>query len=252
MPTLRLLHRTAVVLAAILLLCPMRAAVARDENAHLGAVEVKAPRNAGIMPYAEAYTLLARLAAIEGREKVRVRFRISSQRPEVKTSDIRVSLQGNTIYRDIPVSGDGDIEVPLIPEALADEAQLVSNQPDHTLRVEVTLEAVLADPKSFRYADAGAALEPARHVVRAFLPGWLRWLAPDFNAIVLRFERAEGQTVTVLAKGGDQVFRVDNKGQVVVPIDPELHDENPWVAVSHTPLLVTVTRESRREPRILN
>lgn len=247
-----LIHRWAPIALASVGLVAWCFALAAEDNAQLRPMDVTALKHAGIMPYADVYPLLSKLAVIDGHDKIRVRFRLSSKRAEVKPKDIQVSLQGNTLYREIPVAADGEIEIPLLPQALPDEAQLVSNQPEHSLNVDVTLEAILPDPRSFRYADARAVLAPAHDVVRAFLPRWLGWLAPDFNALLVRFEHADGQTVTVRLKGGDQVYRVDAEGNVKLPIDEDLLREDPWISVSQTPQLITVTRERTRELRLLN
>lgn len=140
--------------------------------------------------------------------------------------------------RTLPMAADGRVEMP-IDQALADRgAQLrlakPDDAPDCSLFTNVT--ARLPAGQAWRYRDLSAF----RDQLQAYLKhgaGLLSAFAPGLRGVVIRFQGDATAEVVIHAAAGDiRVPSID--GELRLPIDARLSQENPAVTLSAPALAV--------------
>ncbi|MCX9155396.1 hypothetical protein OPU71_04590 [Niveibacterium sp. 24ML] len=207
-------------------------APAADQSAPVAdSVIVKGVRDPAIMPYADAYAFQTQVQRVQ-HDKVRMRLQVKSNDKAVSPADIRIRLTGENTDIPVPLGPEGDVEIPLSAEALADKAEFVTNQKRSSLAVHLTLSPRLADDGKIAYADALEATEQSKRLMKEIIPWYFRLLIPNPNALRFCFER-EGAQAALQTRSGQQALEIKGKRQcAVVPLDADAREDTQAILLS--------------------
>jgi hypothetical protein len=196
-------------------------APAADQSAPVAdSVVVKGVRDPAIMPYADAYKFQTQISRVP-HDKVRLRLQVKPHDRAVSQGDIRIRLSGENTDIPVPLGPEGDIEIPVSAEALADKAEFVTNQRKDTLAVHLTLSPKLAENGRIEYADALQSAEQSRLLMKEIVPWYFRLLISNPNAMRVCFEH-EGGEAALLTRTGQEALEIKGKRQcAVLPLDPD-------------------------------
>ncbi len=202
-------------------------------------VEVRELRDPALMPYKDAYEMLSKFQQSGKYPLVDLKISVTSSNKAVKPTAINLTLVGDTMNVPIPLAADGRVQVPLLPEALRDNAEIVSNQPKKSLAAHIEFIHRLPNSRSYIYRDVMAALPQAESALREFVPWYLRWLAPSFGAAEFRF--AEGVKATATLHNGTRVEKIqaDERGRIRIRLQKDWLAGDTQIALSDTPLEIT-------------
>lgn len=196
-------------------LAEVPAAPAADQSAPVtDSVVVKGVRDPAIMPYADAYKFQTQVSQVP-HDKVRMRLQVKSNDKAVAPADIRIRLSGDNTDIPVPLGPEGDVEIPLSAEALADKAEFVTNQKKGSLAVHLSLSPKLAEDGRIEYTDALASFDQARLLMKEIIPWYFRLLIPNPNALRVCFER-EGGRAELITPAGPQPLEIKGKRQCAV------------------------------------
>jgi hypothetical protein len=177
-----------------------------------------------------------------------------STQPEVKYSDITASIQAKSGPIPVPIGPDGVFSVPLRDDLLAEDPWILVNQPRGTM--ELKWRAGLAASLARQMTNA-AHYGPLMRVVREcdvvqesmrqFFPN-----APRLTAVGVRLTfpaSAVSPAVILHSKDGDRKLPANLIGELVIPLDRDLLEEDPLMTLTEAPIAVEiVTRKDESGP----
>jgi hypothetical protein len=232
----------------MLVVLPVTLHAAEDEHAAsqlLDKVEVHMPREPAMMPYKDAYEMLHKFSESGKYNRLDLKVLVKSRNKTVKPEDIRLRLVGDTLDIPIDIAADGRVRVPLMPEALLDNAEIISNQPRKSLSAGIEFVCRLPAGERFSYRELMQMLPQADQAIREFVPWYIRWLVPAMSAVEFRFPKGVSATATVLLNDRSEQFHADEKGHVRVRLEKNWLTTDTEIVLSATPLeaVPTVWRE---------
>ncbi len=225
------------IVCAALLLCALPVWAETEElTQQIERVEVRALRDPAMMPYKDAYNMLSKFQSTDKYDRLDLKVKVVSKDKTIKPSAIALRLVGDTLDVPIAVAADGRVQVPLLPEALLDNAEIVSNQPKKSLQAHAEFVMRLPVAQRYSYREVMGVLPQADQALREFVPWYLRWLAPSFSAVEFRF--AEGVRATAAVRLDDRVeqFVADERGHVKIRFHKDWLALNPDITLSAAPL----------------
>jgi hypothetical protein len=167
---------------------------------------------------------------------------VQSTRPGVKTSDLILYIDAKGGPIPIQVGAAGDFVIPLRDDLLEEDPWIVVNQPKGTMKLNWEVGLVPGRlARSLRYARLMRPVAESQVVqeqVRRFSPG-----SPRLAATGLRMAFAHATTrasVIIHARSGDQKLEANADGEVVIPLTPDLLDEDPEMTLSDSPKAVEI------------
>ena len=225
-------------LLRFLLLAPL---LARAEDARLPYHEIYRMQKAQ-MDLSRAYTNLALV------------LQMRSRLPNVKSSDIRASIDAKAGRIPVLIGPDGAFSVPVREDLLAEDPSIIVNQPRGTM--ELNWHAGLAPSlarqmtNAVHYAPLMRAVrqcEDVQEAMRQFFP-----TAPRLTAVGLRLtfrSSSIAPAALIHAKGGIRRLPADTLGQLIIPLAGDLVEENPVITLTESPAAVEiVTRKDQAGP----
>lgn len=195
-------------------------------------VVVRGVRDPAMMPYRDAYEFANRIERVP-HDKVRVKLQLKPRDKTIRQSDLRLRLAGENVEIAVPLGEDGEFAIPRSPEALADQAEFVTNQKRGSVSLAITLHPILPLAAQIAYADALEAAAQARALIKEIVPWYYRLLVADPNALRLCFERADAQA-TLISRYGDEALPIRGKRHcALLALERDRLDE--WQAIRLTP-----------------
>ena len=181
-------------------------------------------------------------------------LQIRSTLPNVKYSDIKASIDAKSGAIPVPIGAEGSFGVPVRDDLLAEDPWILVNQPKGSM--ELTWHAGLAPSVARQLTNAihygplmRAVLEcdDVQEAMRQFFPG-----APRLTAVGLRLtfrSSAIGSAAIIHAKTGDRRLAANEFGELIIPLDAGLLEEDPVMTLTESPVAVEiVTRKSEGGP----
>jgi hypothetical protein len=173
-------------------------------------------------------------------------LQMRSTQPTVKCSDITAFISSKSGNIPLTISADGSFKVPVRDDLLAEDPWIMVNQPKGTMQLTcyAGLAPSLVRPmtNAFRYATIMRAVRECDDVqerLRQFFPGSPRLM---MTGIRLSFVAgATGPVAVVHAKSGERKLTADAAGDLFIPLDSDLLDEDPLVTLTERPVAVEVT-----------
>jgi hypothetical protein len=149
-----------------------------------------------------------------------------------------ISLVDGGQIRRLEIAADGRVDVP-IDQGLADRgARLWLQKPDSAPPCQFFANVTAQVPagREWRYRD----LSELNEQMQAFLAhnaGALAWFAPELSGLLIRFEEAATARLVIHASSGDMTLQA-TAGELRLPIDSRLSEENPAVSLSAPALAI--------------
>ena len=207
------------------------------------------------LPYHEVYRLQkAQLDLSRTHTNLALVLQIRSTLPNVKYSDIKASIDAKSGAIPVPIGAEGSFGVPVRDDLLAEDPWILVNQPKGSM--ELTWHAGLAPSVARQLTNAihygplmRAVLEcdDVQEAMRQFFPA-----APRLTAVGLRLtfrSSAIGAAAIIHAKTGDLRIAASPLGELIIPLDADLLEEDPVMTLTEAPIAVEiVTRKSESGP----
>jgi hypothetical protein len=172
----------------------------------------------------------------------------------VNYSDIKASIDSKSGPIPVAIGTDGAFSLPMRDDLLAEDPWILVNQPKGTM--ELNWHAGLAPSlvrqmtNAIHYAPLMRAVmecDDVQEAMRQFFPA-----APRLTAVGLRLtfrSTSIGAAAIIHAKTGDRRLAADTLGQLIIPVDGDLLEENPVMTLSESPAAVEiVTRKTDSGP----
>jgi hypothetical protein len=146
---------------------------------------------------------------------------MESTQPDVKTSDLTAYIGARAGKIPIEIGAAGNFTLPLRDDLLAEDPWVIINQPKGTMKLNV---------------QVGVISGPIGHAVH-----YTRIMQPVRDSLRLTFPAAQARPVVVLhARGGDRKLEADNHGEIILPLEDALLEEDPVVTMSDKPGTVEI------------
>ena len=149
-----------------------------------------------------------------------------------------ISLVDGEQIRQLEIAADGRFDVP-IEQGLADRGALLWLQkPDSAppCQLFANMTAKLPAGLEWRYRDLSELGEQMQAFIRGSAGG-LSWFAPKMNGLLIRFADDQSARLIIHAASGDMSLQA-TAGELRLPIDPQLSEENPTVSLSAPALAI--------------
>jgi hypothetical protein len=181
-------------------------------------------------------------------------LQMRSTLPTVKYSDIKASIQAKSASIPVAVGADGGFYAPMREDLLAEDPWILVNQPKGTMQLNwhAGLAPSLARQltNDIHYGPLMRAVrdcDDVQKAMRQFFPS-----APRLTAVGLRLtfrSSAINASVIIHAKAGDRRLAADTLGELIIPLDGDLLEENPVMTLTESPIAVEIlTRNSEAGP----
>jgi len=172
-------------------------------------------------------------------------LQIRSMNPDVKYSDITLSIAAQSGRIPVPIGAEGEFSVPVREDLLAENPWILVNQPKGSM--ELNWHAGLAPSLARRmtnaihYAPLMRAVRECDEVQDAmhqFFPA-----APRLTAVGLRLTFRSSAIVPsaiIHAKDGDRRLPANALGQLIIPLDGDLLEQDPVMTLTESPAAVEI------------
>lgn len=187
--------------------------------------------HAGSAPYASLYRALEPGLKLDRYDRLLAVQRIQSKLAEVQPGTITVRILAQSGAIDVPIGADGRMRFPLTRELLTENPVVESNQPSGSLSLSVSFEVAPPASSTLAYTDFLDSVRQAQDALRQ-LDG------PYAKAEVVGLEFRMGEpdaSATVECPDSEDLLRADQKGRIVVRIDPRLPPADTTIHFSAAP-----------------
>lgn len=199
--------------------------------AALAAMPWARAETSGTTSYAALYQALQPALDMGRRDRLLAAANVQSKLAGVSPSSIRMEIRARAGVRRLKIGTDGTFEFPIAPDLLAEDPDVVSNQPRGSLTLSVTLAfrpyATLRVP----YREIRQALAQAEEVVVS---------DPNRAGAMVRGVEVHfvpGRDATVAIRGqNERAFMADASGRVLLIDTPLWHQPDVEVEFSEAPL----------------
>jgi hypothetical protein len=207
------------------------------------------------LPYHELYSMeKVQLDLSRTYTNLALVLQIRSTQPNVNFSDIKASIESKSGAIPVAIAAGGAFSVPMRDDLLAEDPWIAVNQPSGTMELSwhAGLSPALAHQltNSVRYGFLMRTVRQCDYVqdaMRQFFPA-----SPRLTAVGLRLffsPTARGPAAIIHSIGGDRRLAADSLGELIIPIDGDLIDQNPVMTLTDTPSAVEiVTRKDEGHP----
>jgi hypothetical protein len=167
---------------------------------------------------------------------------MESTQPDVKTSDLTAYIGARAGKIPIEIGAAGNFTLPLRDDLLAEDPWVIINQPKGTMKLNVQV-GVISGPIGHavhytRIMQPVRDSQEVRDAIRPLFPGSPRLV---MTGLRLTFPAAQARPVVVLhARGGDRKLEADNHGEIILPLEDALLEEDPVVTMSDKPGTVEI------------
>jgi hypothetical protein len=207
------------------------------------------------LPYHEIYRVQqAQTELSHSHTNLALELQMRPTEPGVKYSDIIASIDAKSGPIAVLIGPEGVFSVPMREDLLEEDPWIVVNQPRGTM--ELKWRAGLAPGLAHQMTN-NAHYTPLMRAVREcdelqvsmrqFFPN-----SPRLTAIGLRLSfqsSTNAPQLIIHAKGGDRKVLQSREGELIIPLDGDLMDEDPVMTLTETPSAVEiVTRKYDAAP----
>jgi hypothetical protein len=202
------------------------------------------------LPYRLLYNAQkARMELNRAHTNLLIVLTLQSTLPDVKTSDLAVSIEARAGKIPIEIGAAGDFTLPMRDDLLAEDPWIIINQPKGTMKLNCQGGLILGHiTNSVHYARLMRPVrdyEDVQEQMRRFFPGSPR-LA--MTGLKLTFPPAQKSAVVVIhARGGDRKLEADEHGGIILPLAPDLLEEDPEMSLSNIPETVEIVSRKSGE-----
>ncbi len=167
---------------------------------------------------------------------------MQSTLPGVKTSDLAVYIEGKAGRIPVEIRAAGDFTIPMRDDLLAEDPWIIINQPKGTMKLNWQVGVIPGRmSKSMHYARLMRPVRDCEEVqeqMRSFFPGSPRL---TMAGLKLTFPAAQKRAVVLIhARGADRKLEADEHGEVLLPLIPDLLEEDPEISLSELPGAVEI------------
>lgn len=205
------------------------------------------------LPYHHLYRIQKIQAELrQAHPNLQIALQLRSALPNVKTSDLEAYIDSKSGKIPLNISPDGDIAVPLRDDLLAEDPWLITNQPKGTMQLNwqagLARSVVRQMTNSIHYGLVMRATRDCEDVqakMRQFFPD-----APKLVMSGLKLIFSPGTKPAALvihAKSGDRKLEADAGGELIVPLDESLLEEDPLMTLSAPPAKVQLLSRKSEE-----
>lgn len=187
------LHRPALLSGALLLstasfaqTAPATAASAPEQ---LDTVKVQMVKDPSILPYEQMNKVLTKLQKV-GEGLVRLEFKLKHKDPNYSGPAPKLALISEENYLPIRMDSAGKFALPILPADEAKNADLATNMPKGTMSFSGQLE-INVKPEDLDMGMVRRMMRVGNSLRSEMLPFYLRWLAPQLEAIRICSPRPE-------------------------------------------------------------
>jgi hypothetical protein len=166
-----------------LLICSLllAATAANAQNEVLPPVQTDLKRDKGVLPYKNINTFLTKLSK-HGEGLFRMDFKVDAEKTAMPVADVRMAVRSDDADYPIKLDSEGRFDLPLLPEAEAQTADLATNVAKNKLSVSGSIELTVP-PEQLDMAEVRQIVRVARTLREELLPWYLRWLFPRIDAV---------------------------------------------------------------------
>ncbi|MGP8201889.1 MAG: DUF2987 domain-containing protein [Limisphaerales bacterium] len=195
------------------------------------------------LPYHLLYNAQkARMELNRAHTNLLVMLTMKSTLPDVKITDLAVSIDAKGGKIPVEIGVAGDFILPMRDDLLAEDPWVIINQPKGTMKLSMQV-GIVPGPlgHSLHYKHVMLPVRESQEVqeqLRSFFPG-----SPPQVMTGLRLTFSAGQekpVVVIHAKGGDRKLEADDHGEIILPLEDILLEEDPVVTLSDTPGTVEI------------
>ncbi|HWD21418.1 MAG TPA: hypothetical protein VHB20_19280 [Verrucomicrobiae bacterium] len=157
--------------------------------------------------------------------------------PTVKTNSLQVYIDAKSGRIPVTVGPDGDFNVPLRDDLLADETWIVTNQPKGTMKLDWGL--ALAVDRVASPTRYGRLMKPVRDC--EYVEARMREVLPttakiNITGLKITFpSTAASPSVTIHSRTGLQKLGAGPQRDVIIPLNAAWLDEDPEISFSAPP-----------------
>jgi hypothetical protein len=195
------------------------------------------------LPYHQLYTAQKAQAELNRTHtNLLVVLTMQSTLSGVKTSDLAAYIDSRAGKIPIEIGAVGDFTLPMRDDLLAEDPWIVCNQPKGTMKLNWQVGVITGRiTNSVHYARLMRPVRDSQDVqdqMRRFFPG-----SPALTMTGLKLTFAAGQTRAVAvihARDGDRKLEADEQGEIILPLVPDLLEEDPEISLSNIPDTVEI------------
>ena len=169
------------------------------------------------------------------RDKVRIFGTVKPNNAAIAPQDVVFTVVHGNDTKRITVDRYGRFD-PLIDPAWAkDNPKVLTNMPaGEKAGFAFAAEPVVPAGTQFGYAALMAGVKQSNALIKE-QAGMLRFLAPTFTGIELRYPRGQAATVRIGSARGESTIAADPRGILRIMLDENLVAANAQVSLSHLP-----------------
>jgi len=207
------------------------------------------------LPYHELFRLQkAQMELSRAHTNLALVLQMRSTQPDVKYSDIAAFIDAKSGQVPVLIGSNGMFSVPVSADLLVEDPWIIVNQPRGTM--ELNWHAGLAPglarqmTNAVHYAPLMRAVRECDEVqesMRQYFPN-----APRLTAVGLRvtFRPTSFAPAAIIhAKDGDRKLPANVFGELIIPLDGDLMEEDPVMTLTESPIAVEiVTKKSESGP----
>jgi hypothetical protein len=141
-------------------------------------------------------------------------------------ADFRLQVKAGGQLLPVPVQADGRFELPIRQDWVDNGAVLQSNQPKDRVLIDMTINSRTPPGTRMSYAQLTESVPVMERGIKE-MAGMMSFLAPKVRELILSFDKASAQTVSLTLPGGRKLlWKTDAKGQAKLPWEPK------WLAAT--------------------
>jgi hypothetical protein len=195
------------------------------------------------LPYHQLYNAQKAQAGLNrAHTNLLIVLTLQSTLPGVKTSDLAVFIDSKAGKIPIEIGAAGDFTIPMRDDLLAEDPWLVTNQPKGTMKLSWQGGLILGritNPISYAHLMGPVRdYEDVQAQMLRFFPGTYKLTVTGLR---LTFPAAQNRAAVVIhARGGDRKLAADEHGEIILPLAPDLLEEDPEISLSDMPGTVEI------------
>src|ERR1700722_1508019 len=203
------------------------------------------------LPYHELYRLQkAQVELSRAHTNLTLVLQMRSTQPNVNYSDIAAFIDARSGKVPVPIGSNGMFAVPVSADLLVEDPWILVNQPRGTM--ELNWHAGLAQAltrqmtNSVHYAPLMRAVrecDEVQEAMRQYFPH-----APRLTAVGLRltFRASSFAPAAIIhAKDGERKLPANVLGELIIPLDGDLLDEDPVMTLTESPIAVEIVTKKK-------
>ena len=201
-------------------------------------VAVAAAEESKSFRYEKLGETLARVDAAKAYDRLSVVLQVADASGAIKPSDIVFTIEAAAGTIIVTPEADGRVALPYSAELAAENPMMRASVPAGTgLSLELSVDARLADPQNFTYAELAEVAAQFDALIEAEA-GMMSLFAPSMTGVSV----ACGADCSAQIDGGETLHPGEN-GEIPIPLDDGRAASGTVIALSHAPSRVKIEAE---------